>query len=194
VSDAFYFDADEHTYWLGTRRLLGVSDVLRMTGITDDRFYTAEGRDRGSRIHAWTELHDHGLLDWDDVPACDRPRVEAYIRYREAHPGRIVLRETPLYCPTYLYAGTPDTVIVTVDGELEDIKTGDPARWHELQLAAYQRIYNIHAKRHGLPLATRRTRLYLTEDGDCKPRACTNPRDEAIFLSAVVVAYWQLAA
>jgi hypothetical protein len=170
-------DAD-HRYWLEDRELLSVTAVLMEAGLIDQTWFTEEAADRGTYVHQACQLRDA-----DDLGACDPAYagyLEAYERFlREAVPAWVHI-EHRVCDPTLGYAGTVDRAgHFKYEWAVLDIKTGPPAPWHGLQLAAYGRLL----PRMGL--RPKRYDLYLTATGTYRLEPQTTRTDESVFLSAL---------
>jgi hypothetical protein len=109
----------------------------------------------------------------------DQPYFDAYLAARAAwFDATWTAIEQPYYSRLG-FAGTPDRL-----GQFQghdvvvDIKTGQPAKWHGIQLAAYDLL---------VPRALRRQRwaIYLTAAGVPLIRHYDDPRDYARFLHAL---------
>jgi hypothetical protein len=166
---ALRFDAGRHEYWIGERRVPGVSRILRHAGLVDASWWQPHHRDRGTVIHRWCLDHDLGLDPPDPGPAL-LPYVRAYRSFLDVmRPdytemelpvlGRVVHPDDPTQ--VLLYAGTLDrrAFLRRRDGLL-DIKTGGRLQWHALQLAAYEMAIGVR------PGRLRRWSLHLNSAGD----------------------------
>lgn len=126
------FDADTHTYRVGTQVWPSVTEILQATGVArrwsemppSARAHAEFKRDLGSRVHRACALLDLGTLSWASVDDAAFGYVEAWEKYlSERSLGPWELIEEPIAHPLFGYAGTPDRYR---DGLLVDIKTGDP--------------------------------------------------------------------
>jgi hypothetical protein len=148
----FRFDPDTHTYWWGDRRLLGVSEVLARTGFIRSSAWTSPAgvaaRERGVAAHA---------------DAADRtstnPHARAFQTWEDAVRAEWALVEQPLGDPRRGVAGTPDRVGTITPGPawchvhpiptptprrvVVDLKTGQRAAWHVLQVACYAHLVAV---------------------------------------------------
>ncbi len=180
--------------------MLRVTDIIRDCGIVDTTYFTDEARDRGTAVHAATQLSDEGRLDEDSiVDPIISDRLQGYRNWRVDMPWwRIDLREFECKHPLYGYVGHPDILAHNLQDPFEaviDIKPPGEMDWHGLQLAAYQRAIVAEWDAHGsiqrdnhLPL--RRFNLYLGagigRNYKLVPR--TEPKDWNVFYAAYVVA------
>lgn len=118
-----------------------VTQILLATKLIDDRWFTAEARDRGSAVHTLCERYAQGLRVDDAGRALDS--LEYVISFAEW------MKETGAYaiCTESLvsgiingkrYAGKFDGLF-EIKGKryLVDLKTGAKSKWHKMQLAAY---------------------------------------------------------
>lgn len=154
------FDPEEHSYWLGETRIPGVSEILQDLGVIDTRFYKPEHAQRGRAIHA-------AIAEWErekQVNADYPEYVAAWINFCEAESFEPKTIEIPIYHQVFMYGGTPDSIGMVRDGTIVvDIKTGQPERWHELQLVAYGDMVGVDLK--GSPGLMC---VYLKKDGSYK--------------------------
>ncbi len=186
ASPSLRFDAETHTYHLGDRRLLGVTEILKSIGLIDTEFYTEEGRTRGQYVAMATQYHDEGTLRWETLHPELLPYVQAWQRFLTESKAKVLEIEKPVCSESYGYAGTLDRVIRLAPGTapvVVDIKLGQAQPWHPLQLAAYARC---------LSPTYRRANVYLRPDGTFKFEIRSNPHDERVFLAAAAVAAWKV--
>lgn len=118
-----------------------VTQILKTAGVIDDRWYTAEARDKGSAAHKLCERYANGeRYDKHGRPMCDLPYVNAFARWVMDYSPWAIATECRVYhrLNGKPYAGTFD-LLAEIEGrrELIDIKTGAKAKWHAVQLAAY---------------------------------------------------------
>lgn len=178
------FDAEAHTYHLGDRRLLGVTEILQRTGLIDTEFYTEEGRTRGTYVAMATQYLDEGTLDWNTLHEDLMPYIAAWQRFLKDSKAQVKTIEEQVYSEVYGYAGTIDRT-VSMQGKLWviDIKLGQAQPWHALQLAAYAKTK---------PVGYRRANVYLRPDETYRLVERKEQHDERVFLSAAAVAAWKV--
>lgn len=152
-ADPFHFNEDLHLYTLRRppnliERLLGVSDVIRDNGFTDDRFFTPGSRTRGRAVHAGLRLALLGTLDWNSLDPDLHGFVRSGLKLMEFLKADILEMEVPRYHPTWLYAGTLDLLIRRAGIEIViDWKTGDIPDVTDYQLFAYDMLQPVRAAR-----------------------------------------------
>lgn len=135
----FRFDAETHRYEdLATGRVLpSITQMLKAAGLIDTRFYTDEGRDRGSAVHELTAAYDLGGLHLGSCVAEFKPYLQHYALAigQLNHDWKHI--EVAFAHPVYRYAGRPDRVGSVFGGlkAVAEIKTGAPEKWHGVQLA-----------------------------------------------------------
>jgi hypothetical protein len=162
-------DEATHTYTLDGRRIIGVSEALR---ILDDRskvdpFYL----ERGRLIHLATEYYDRDELNESTIDERIRPYLDAYIKFREDTGFIPALIEHKLYHPSYFYAGTLDRVGNFGYDLLLDLKSGVRIKLDDLQGVAYWELCR------GNKISIKRVfDLYLNEDGNYKLEPIDNPK------------------
>lgn len=118
-----------------------VTQILLDAGLIDNRWYTAEARERGTAVHTLCERYAQG------VRVDDKGRALDSLEYVISFAGW--MRETGAYaiCTESLisgeingkrYAGRFDG-LYEIHGKryLVDVKTGAKSKWHKMQLAAY---------------------------------------------------------
>lgn len=153
----FQYNNETHEYFLGSRKLPGVTDVLKSAGIIDDTWYTEVGCSRGKEVHELTDRFDYEMVELSDVPEDYLGFLQGYARFKSDLGDRLVILESekPTHHPTFLYAGTPDRV-VSIDGFnfLIDIKTGAKSKWHKMQLAAYLAMLKLRYNIYGAYILT----------------------------------------
>lgn len=151
---------ENHHYYLGDRRLIGVTETL---SILDDRwkvdpFYL----ERGRLIHLATAYLDHDELDWSTVDERIEPYVHAYMSFKIDTgflPGFV---ECPLHHYQFFYAGKIDrTGDLNDDHVLIDLKSGVKVKVDKLQGAAYWEL----CRANNIPIK-KVFDLYLKDDGN----------------------------
>lgn len=136
------FDPDLHEYREDDGTIIpSVTQVLKAAGVIDDRWYTAEARDKGSAVHKLCERYAQGeRLDKHGRALRDLPYVNAFARWIDDYRPWVIATECRVYHKINgkAYAGTFDLLSeISANYILVDIKTGAPAKWHAVQLAAY---------------------------------------------------------
>lgn len=194
----FRFDPSDHSYYLGDRRLIGVSEAIQAAGLKDfsrvEPAVLERARQRGTAVHAACHYLDDGDLNWATVSPEIEPYVRAWARFK-ADTGLIINEiEHPRYYyhMTFGFAGTPDR-IVTLGGNngTLDIKTYKPDDVAGIQLSAYSflafgpQCASDTAKRWGLE---------LKEDGKYGLREYTDRGDEAVFMACLTIAKFKRGA
>lgn len=174
------YDRATHRYFIDGEEVPSVTRILKLAGLAtaDARWYTDDARERGTLVHAVTELVDAGR--WTDAHAALGPddiaagRIDAYRKFLAEQDVEILASEQQVYCAQFKYAGTFDRVLRlrrTGAVYLVDFKP-NPAPWHGTQLAGYGRILGID----------KRAALYLRPNGRYKFQPY--PPADAAFLRA----------
>jgi hypothetical protein len=175
---------ETHTY---NPDLPSVTEILKDAGLIDGTWWHPEALLRGQYVHEICEYFDEGKLDWDSVDPRLSGYLEAYIDFRRETPMQGAWVEISRRSKDWLYAGTPDRVIVDRPRAIYDLKTGQPERWHGLQLAAYVQMLDD-------PYSYRRFGLYLKPNGRWRlkeyPRADFRG-DLNTFQAALNLYYWK---
>lgn len=114
------FNPDNHTYWLGERRLPSVTEAIsRVAPHRDvDDWYLH----RGAAVHAAIQLALRDELDWSSVDDRIKGRIEAALAFLSNVGIAPELIERPMFSRNYQFAGTVDVfgdrVIVDWKGSL----------------------------------------------------------------------------
>ena len=173
----FRFDADTHTYRLRDVSVPSVTQLLVLEGLVDDRFYTDEGRARGTAVHDLCK--DYDLQAMPDLTGVTSP-YKAYLHAYAA--AMAIVRpawdriEIPTVHPVYRFGCRADRV-GTVYGSRAvcEIKSGAVEASHPIQLAL-QAIAECDAM--GLPAyAVQRFAVYVRPNGKFSVDHYTNPHD-----------------
>ena len=134
------FDPVGHKYWIGKKRIPGVSEILAKVGLTKDYkgidpFY----RDRGIATHKAIELYLKGILDESTLDPAIQPCFQAFLAYQKAHPlGNILAIEKPMSNLSDTFAGTPDLITDKAIYDWKCSKSHD--RVADLQGQAYKHL------------------------------------------------------
>lgn len=157
-----YFDEETHSFMIDKYYIPSVSGILRHSGICPPMDFIPAGcADRGSFVHAVTELVDQGICDYSTIPAEWMGYVSAYELFVEEMKPVVIESEKQVFNEELLYAGILDR-IYEINGErvLTDIKTSTYTKWHKAQLTAY----NLPLGQDICKVAS----LYLCADGTYK--------------------------
>ena len=211
-----YFDEDRHEYWhvpdgtvvpkdpdrnwlvVHTRKMMGISEAMRIVGMVDTSHYQAHHAQRGTYTHHATALHDQGLLDDSTVDEVVEPYLDDYRKFLEAHTPVWSRIECLLADDISACAGTVDRIgKITVAGETQqaivDIKTGGAAPWHQVQLAGYNHLVASWLSRQGDTTTAhelKRYGLYLRKGKGYTLTAYTDWHDQGVWTSALTLAHW----
>lgn len=187
------FDEENHIYYVDGESWPSVTQILKMEGVIDDRWFTEFGRWRGSAAHRATQLLDENRLDPKSVADEIRGYVKAWAAFRKTTKFRPALIEQYVWSDSYRYCGTLDRTGVFAGQEPEaaalliDIKTYTPQPWAALQLAGYGRAVE--------PTQVFR-RLAVQLKGDGTYELCEFPMEEYlsdvnVFLGMVGSVRWK---
>lgn len=145
-----------------------ITGLLKSAGLTNDRFYTDESRERGHQVHLSTARYDLGSYDRDDLIAVNDPLYKGWLLAHVAAMDQIRPQwqavEEPIVHATLRFGGRPDRY-GDVYGAITnvDLKTGAKEDAHAIQ-TALQNI--LIAPLVGLPAETiPRYCLYLKSSG-----------------------------
>jgi hypothetical protein len=187
------FDAVAHRYSADGVPLVSVTQAIREAGLMGDTsFWTAEARDRGTFVHAMTQMADEGDLDEETLDPSLEPYLVAYRAFLADHRPTWSHIETPRADLALRYAGTVDRA-----GRLKgikhpvvlDVKSGAPADWVRFQLSAYKHLV---AAELGAALIARYA-LYLSPDGSYRlvPLPLADGPDWQMFCASLAIAQWK---
>ena len=135
-----------HEYRDGETVIPSVTQILKNAGMIDDRFFTAEAREKGSAVHKLAQRYANGERR-DDLgrELSSLEYVNALAAwFRERRPYAIATEQMiEGNLDGHRYAGTFD-LLAEVDGKrwLIDYKTGAGLKWHPAQIAAYALAVN----------------------------------------------------
>lgn len=188
---ALVFNEERHTYHVGSRRLLSVTECLKVAGLIDASFYTDFGRLRGQLAHQLIELHDRDDLDDGSVDPQLAPYLSAWQSFMREADARWTHIEHRMADPVRGYAGTMDR-LGTVLGQpaIVDAKTGHPAAWIGPQTAGYALL----AEANRLIPSARRVKRYgvfIRSTGDYRLVEYVNKDDLGVFSAAALLAQWK---
>src|SRR3990167_5252355 len=185
----FRFDAETHQYWLDDEELPPVSSILVDAGLAPKFSYRNSkidyARDLGTYVHAACALWDRLELDEDVLDPAIVPYLAGWRAFCQKHACRWRLIEDADYHATLGYAGIVDRCgQVGFETFVVEIKTGQPAEWHGIQLSAY------------LPLTGETDAglmaVYLHADGTYNE--VVYPNRFEVFEAALTVARWKKEA
>jgi hypothetical protein len=178
------YEAATHRYFLGGREVPGVTSVLKAAGIIDTKFLNnQEALRRGTQVHQHCEWVDREvkLAHAIAVAPIEKPidgYVNAYAAFLRDHAPRYTHVEQGLLHGALRFGGRPDRICADLCGRgpaILEIKTGSPAPWHGVQLAAYQLLF---------PTGSRWV-VYLRPDGRYHLQRVIGPDDYGRFLDAL---------
>jgi len=168
-----------------------VTGVMRALNLIDDRWFSEEGRARGTAVHRALAYYEERDLDWASVDDTIKPFVEGGIRFLEDSQAIVDAVELEVVNERLRYIGHPDW-LGTFFGypTILDWKSGgimlDPAG---IQTAAYKLALGRALNAAGMPVPRRRIAVQLTQEGkyklhdlDARPRGTL---DQARWLAAL---------
>lgn len=190
--NGFWYDPIAHRYYYFGKPIPSVTQALIHGGEIETKWYADGAADRGRQVHAFTEVFDlrrkkrtaeigtpqwlAQLLKQADLDGISG-ECDAYVKFVRDHAPIYTGIEQPGLHKTLRYGGRADRnvgVLFGLPGRLE-IKTGQPAHWHGLQLSGYQRMD---------PRGCRWV-LYLRGNGTFKIVRLTRADDDRDFLRAL---------
>ncbi len=187
------YDDSNHEYFIADQKKIvvpSVTQLMRLTGVIGEDDYKPSPiyMVRGTDVHAMTELADDGQYLPEMLLEEYRPFMAAYQQFLDEHDIEYIDREQMIFSDDFFYAGRFDR-LWKVDGVLmlTDIKSGYSARWHRIQLVAYQTaLEDVGIKVQGL------SDLYLTKEGTYQFKVLgAAERDDGLRLTeAMSNVYW----
>lgn len=185
--DELHFDPTNHTYWLGPKKLPGVTSVLKVLGGYEGipTNILRKASERGTAVHRVTELDDAGTLDYATLDESLMGYLMAWHRFKDEKKPEIFDAEVPGHHPKLLYAGTRDrrlrigkkVGVLDIKSSYMLMPTTGP------QTAAYKEIFNATADKADL-LACR-WGLKLKPDGTYELHEYRDPGDWNTFVSCL---------
>lgn len=179
-----YYDPVGHRYVMDGQPVPSVTQTLKAAGIIDTTFLNNRAAlERGTFVHQRCEWIDkeRKLARGISVAPIERwfdGYENAYAKFLIDHAPRYTHVEVGLLHPTLRFGGRPDRICADLAGQgpaILEIKTGSPAAWHGIQLAAYQLLF---------PTGSRWV-VYLKPNGRYDLRRCTVADDYGRFLQAL---------
>jgi hypothetical protein len=193
------FDAAQHRYTLAGRVFKSNTQILKGAKLVDTRNYTDEGRERGNRVHREVQREEEGDLRMDDVDEDIRPRVRAYLEFKQDTGFIAELVEIPMWHEPHRFATTPD-LVGRLNGRrvLIDVKSGAVDPWNGLQLAGQdmalgERIFTRDIELDWIndtPYAEDRFILQLRKDGKYRLVPFRDPLDYQAFVGAAEIIHY----
>lgn len=135
------FNPDIHEYRDGEEIIPSVTQILKEAGLINDRWFTEESRERGSAVHELSERYANGEREDKLGRSLESLEyVNAFVRWMKDY--RVFSLKTECTVSNIInghrYAGRFDILAMIGNRRvLVDLKTGGPAPWHKIQLAAY---------------------------------------------------------
>lgn len=190
------FSEKGHLYTLDGMRIQSVTQVIEpylpYGGLPADVRDAA--LQRGTIVHALTELDDLGQLDHEDARLAEAAGLMGYLEAWRAYKKdkRLNMRavELRVYHSKHRYSGTADRLMESDDMPgipiLGEIKTGSLSPFYALQTAAY-----VEAIRDGGIDIPYRWIVELKPNGKYHPAEHTNKEDFPAFVGALKMAAWK---
>lgn len=179
--ESVIFDEEKHEYRNDAGRIFpAVTEILKAEGFIDTRFYSEEGRDRGTAVHKMIAAFLRGGIPAEN-PAEYLGYLDAVNELLKDYPMEDIVAEDPLRFTDWGYAGTPDVRAKKGAKKiLLDFKTGGPEPWHPLQTAAYAML-----ARHGEK--DLRFGCYIKDTGKYSLIEHKDPMDFTVWRAAVTI-------
>ncbi len=190
------FDAAEHAYWLGERRLPSVTQILADVGVADFSapHFSIDVKERGSAIHRMIALDVEEALDDEAVPDELQPYLAGWRAFLAESHAEIEFWERPVCDPELGFAGTLDGIVVlpqtgvtrrtVLDVKRSLYPSAGP------QVAAYTRCAR---ELYDTPVLFNRAALVIPGDGSYRLVPMREPTDDQTFLAALRLFHWRRA-
>lgn len=183
--NAFRFDPETHSYFVGTKKIPSVTQVLKAVNIHQDSAFTNEyDMWVGTASHKAIELHLKGTLDESTLDVRLRPRLDAFKEFQAMTGFKMTESENPRYHEGVLVAGTPDIVGLFPNNTLAiiDEKSGSVRPSTAIQTAGYAFLLREpRARRFGIQLKT---------NGKFSMIEFTDSFDHKIWVQALSIYSW----
>jgi len=193
----FHYDAATHTYTLGGKKILGLTETLHsvamyqyLDNVKDD---VAEwARERGQGAHLATLFHDRGTLDESSVHPDVRPFLNAWIEFKKMNPFKMLHYETPIYSKTFRFGCTPDRIVQAgaVGGVLEIKASAYKSPTYRIQTVgqaiAASEFYGMNIRRRFVVMLSRDGKYKIEEY-----KLTEFAQDRDVFLSALRLSYFK---
>ena len=187
---SFRLDEERHEYWLQGGIIRGYSGIVRdvnWASPDDLRFYTEDGRYRGTYVHWCTRLDDEGDLNDADVDYEYFGYLAAYRQFKIDWQFVPRLIELPMYHRHLRHGITPDRegLIFGKYPAIVELKTGELTWLTKYQTAAQDLSIQSWEEK---PTYRRRIGVKLNADGTYLPKEYKDPLDYERWKCAVVTA------
>lgn len=180
AAERFWYDAENHRYYVGKREVPGLTTLLSQAGcFSAEAYYTEEGRLRGRVVHAACLAYDLGAFDPLQIDPKYLGYVHAYASIAQELRPRWKYLEQAQVNRRYFVACRIDRLGHLAAPAFAEIKTGEPEDWHGIQTAGQDVVW--HGDRHGY---VRRLVFYLRADGSKNVREHTKRSDYDKFFEA----------
>jgi len=143
--------------------MLRVTEIIRLNGLIDASWSGDFAMRRGTAIHQATALDDLGDLDESSVDPEVAPYLASWRTWKAQTRIEFEAIELPVEHEAMGYRGTLDRIMLLagLGRAVVDLKTGQPAAWHSIQLALYAMAW---AAQRGAA-TPRRMAIYLSAEG-----------------------------
>ena len=187
----FSFRPEDHTYWLDGKKLPGVTSILKLLGGYEGipERVLRKAADRGTAVHAVTEMDDAGTLDYGSLDDELTGYLMGWHRFKDEMKPEILDAEVSGYHPRLLFAGTRDRRLILHGKRGAKLSILDIKSSYMLmpttgpQTAAYGEIWNETAPKD--EQVKNRYGLRLTKDGNYELQEYKDPGDWNVFVSCL---------
>lgn len=147
LKDLLMFDDENHQYYImGDKpiEIPSVTQLLKHVKIISDYKIPMHYADRGTEVHNLSEKIDAKTFNWGMCSEVSKPYVRAYFKFRQENKIEEKTSEEQVFHNELFYAGTLDRHWNLLGKDtITDLKTGNYAGWHSLQVGAYHAAKNV---------------------------------------------------
>ncbi len=188
VLSGFYYDELTERPMFDGRRIMGVTDVLRLSGIMEGQMWgTDHDLWMGRCRHAAVELWVKGTLDLNTVHADILPSIEAFLAFQKDTGFKPTQSEYKVWNPVYRVATRLDLMGEFPDGAqgIVELKSGTVSKVTAIQTALQDILL-------GSQVARKRYGLSIPNTGKPNVVPYANRDDYSIAIAAMNLAVWKV--
>lgn len=186
------FNEESHIYTMGGVQLPSVTSIIGKVGLQGEskQWYTKSATNRGTQVHNMLEFYDEEALDESNLDPQLVPYLDGWKKFLDEVQPRFIDIEKPIHHPTLNYAGKIDRFgLIGGEPYIIEIKTGQQAKWHPIQTAAYKEPYRLNSTDPGKRI--KRVAVYLTNKAKYKLVPHEKDTDDfTVFVNALRIYRW----
>ena len=150
-------------YIIDGRQFIRVSTLIKKFGLMPNYFSGGNAIEFGTNVHKACEYYDKGILDLNTLDPALNPYLSTWQKFMTNYKiGKWDEIEETVISKIFGFAGTLDREF---EGNIFDIKTGQPSAWHGVQLALYKIAYEemTHKKVVGMYCVYLNSDIYMVK-------------------------------